>query len=171
MVHNGNAFALNQRDKIVGRAVHGDPAVIANRQGHHLRAALLDCAENLLIGSVPKAITGFAVVLPYPLVAYQGWVGGIVSVRKDHTSRFDNVRSAAYLIATLILQLVPYSLTVGAGVNVGIACYRPAPYYQGEKWLSILPKESIKDLGRIYALSVLLFLLASLWEFLSPWTI
>jgi hypothetical protein len=55
----------------------------------------------------------------------------------------------------------------GAGVNLGVAYFRPRPYYQSEKWLG-MPKEAILDVFRIYTLVVPLFLVASLWEFLSP---
>jgi hypothetical protein len=47
--------------------------------------------------------------------------------------------------------------------------FRPAEYYQGQKWLGIFPKEVLLDVARIYVLVVPLFLIASLWEFLSPW--
>ncbi len=66
----------------------------------------------------------------------------------------------------LILQLVPYSLAGGAGVNLGIAYLRPRPFYQGDKWQGI-PKEAIRDAFRIYLLVAPLFLAASLWEFLA----
>jgi hypothetical protein len=101
----------------------------------------------------------------------QGWVGGIVSVLDDHTSRLDDPRSAFYYLLTLFLQLIPYSLAVGAGVNVGIALFRPPPYYQGQKWLGIFPAEAMRDIGRIYLVVIPLFLAASLWEFLSPWNL
>jgi hypothetical protein len=65
--------------------------------------------------------------------------------------------------------VIPYSLAVGAGVNAGIAMLRPAKIYQGEKWLNLVPKEALRDIGRIYALVVPLFPLASLWEYLGPW--
>jgi hypothetical protein len=171
MVHNGNSFALDRRDKLVADAGRSDPAAIARDRGANLSAAFKDFAGNLFIGSVPKAIMGMGVIFPYPWVAYQGWVGGIVSVRGDRTSRLNSPRSAAYYVLTLVLQILPYSLAVGAGVNVGISLFRPAKPYQGEKLARIFPKEALKDLLRIYALAMPLFLLASLWEFFSPWNI
>jgi len=69
-----------------------------------------------------------------------------------------------YYLITLTLQLIPYVLSGGAGVNIGLAFYRPRSFYQGEKWLGI-PKEALWDVFRIYLLVVPLFLLASLWEF------
>jgi len=169
MVHTGNSYALNRRDQIVNQANQQSATMQAANRGQDLRAALSDFAGNLFVGAVPKTISGFTVVFPYPLVAYQGWVGGIVSVRGDHTSRFNDSRPAFYYLLTLLLQIIPYSLAVGAGVNAGIACFRPATYYQGEKWFGFYPKEALRDILRIYTLVPLLFLLASLWEFLSPW--
>ncbi len=171
LAHAGNRYALSSGDEIVGQALKQDPAAIADQRGDKWRAALLDGTRNLLIGAVPKTIAGLSVVFPYPLVAYQGWVGGIVSVRGNHTSRLTNPFSATYYFVTLILPLIPYSLAAGAGVNAGIAMFRPATYYQGEKWLSIFPAESLRDIARIYILVVPLFVLASLWEFLSPWNL
>jgi hypothetical protein len=170
MVHAGNAFALTYRDQLVGNAQKGSTRQAAN-QGDDLRAAFLDAGSNLTLGAMPETLMGFGIVFPYPWLAYQGWVGGVVSVRGDHTSRFNDPRSAAYYLVTLIMQLIPYSLAVGAGVNAGVAMFRPAPYYQGEKWLWIFPKEALLDVGRIYLLVIPLFLVASLWEFLSPWNI
>ena len=171
MVHSGNSFALNYRDRLVSDAAQQEPAAIAYNQGHLLKAAIFDFTGNLLIGSIPQSIMGMGIILPYPWVAYQGWIGGIVSVRGDHTSRLNNLHSAVYYLLTLILQITPYSLTVGAGVNVGISLFRPAPYYQGEKVAHLFPKEVLRDWIRIYLLASLLFLIASLWEFLSLWNI
>ncbi|HXX63357.1 MAG TPA: stage II sporulation protein M [Bacteroidota bacterium] len=171
MVHFGNPFALDYRDKIVGAAAKQDPAAIANNAGNNFRAALIDFAGNLVIGSMPKAIMGMGIVFPYPLIAFQGWVGGIVSVRGDHTSRLNSLASGTYYLLTLILQISAYSLAVGAGVNVGRSLLRPPLYYQGAKLAWIFPKEAIWDLARIYLVATPAFLLASLWEFLSPWNI
>jgi len=171
MVHAGNTFALTYRDQLVNQATHQGPISLAVTQGDNLRAALWDFAGNLVVGAVPKTISGFGIIFPYPMVAYQGWVGGIVSVRGDHTSRLNDPRSAVYYLLTLLLQVIPYSLAVGAGVNVGVALFRPPPYYQSQKWLGLFPKEAQRDVGRIYALVIPLFLAASLWEFLSPWNL
>jgi uncharacterized membrane protein SpoIIM required for sporulation len=168
MAHSGSPLALKQRDQIVGQAQQGATLQAAN-SGQNLKAALLDAGGNLLLGALPKTVSGFAVIFPYPWVAYQGWVGGIVSVRGDHTSRLDHFGSAFYYLLTLILQLIPYSLAVGAGVNTGLALLRPTTYYQGEKWLGLFPKEALRDLGRIFILVIPLFIIASLWEFLGPW--
>jgi hypothetical protein len=171
MVHTGNPFALDYRDRLVHQAAQQDPAAQAASRGSHLSAAFWDFSGNLFLGAVPKTISGFAVIFPYPWVAYQGWIGGIVSVDGDHTSRFDEWRSAIYYLLTLFLQVSAYSLAVGAGVNVGVALFRPAPYYQGKPWLGLFPSEALRDLARIYAVVIPLFLIASLWEFLSPWNL
>lgn len=171
MVHAGNKFALDYRDQLVNQALQSNPASIAYVQGSNLEAALWDFAGNLVGGAFPKTISGFSVLLAYPMVIQQGWVGGIVSVHGDHTSRLREPRSAIYYLLTLFLQLVPYSLAVGAGVNVGIALFRTPPYYEGQKWLGIFPKEALHDVGRIYLIVIPLFLVASQWEFLSPWNI
>ena len=172
MVHTGNTFALSYMDQLVGQAHQPDNAITqAAGQGDSLKAALLDAGSNLLQSAMPKTLMGFGIVFPYPWVAFQGWVGGIVTVRNDRSSRFDDPRSAAYVLVTLLLQIVPFSLATGAGVNVGVSMFRPAPYYQGEKWLGIFPKEALFDVGRIYLLVIPLFVAASLFEFMSPWNI
>jgi len=166
MVHSGNAFALSARDRLVTRARASEPSLLALRQGNRLGAALWDFGGNLLVGALPDTIGGLSVVLPYPLAAYRGWVGGIVSVDSAHVSRLAIPREAVYYLVTLILQLVPYSLAGGAGVNLGLAYLRPQSFYRGEKWIG-LPKEAVRDVLRIYCLVVPLFLVASLWEFLA----
>jgi uncharacterized membrane protein SpoIIM required for sporulation len=65
-----------------------------------------------------------------------------------------------------VLQIIPYSITGGAGVNMGLAFLKPRPEYQGKKWLGI-PAEAIRDVLRIYLVAAPLFLMASLWEFLA----
>jgi hypothetical protein len=136
MVHAGSTFALGYRDRLVGQATQQDPAAQAADQGLALEAALRDSSGNLFLGAVPMTVSGFAIVFPYPMVARQGWVGGIVSVRDDHSSRLNDPRSAVYYLLTLLLQLIPYSLAVGAGVNAGIGLLRPPLYYQGENGLA-----------------------------------
>lgn len=168
MVHAGNGLALSYRDKLVARAVRSDPAAIVYRQGNRLRAALLDFGRNLFLGAVPQTVGGLAIALPYPVAAYRGWVGGIVSVDRAHASRLAKRRSAAYYVLVLVLQLVPYSLAGGAGVNLGLTYLRSRSHDRREKWLG-LPKEAVQDVLQIYLLVVPLFLIASLWEFLSPW--
>jgi hypothetical protein len=166
MVHAGNEFALAYRDRLVTRARAGEPALIALRQGDRFTAALWDFGGNLLRGAVPSTIAGLSVVFPYPLAAFRGWIGGIVSVDSAHLSRLAQPGEALYYSLTLMLQLIPYSLAGGAGVTLGIACLRPQPFYRGDRWLGV-PKEAIRDVFRIYLLVTPLFFVASMWEFLA----
>jgi hypothetical protein len=166
MAQTGNRFALAYRDRLVSGASEGNPASLALHKGDRWRAALFDFSENLLLGAVPKTIAGLSIILPYPLVAQQGWVGGIVSVNNAHVSRLADPREAIYYITVVILQLIPYTLATAAGINLGLAYLRPRRYYQGAKWLG-LPQEAVRDVARIYLLVVPLFLLASLVEFFA----
>ncbi len=163
MVHAGNAFAISYRDQLVSQA-QSSPALTALGENSRLPAALLDFAGNLL-GAIGTTLGGPGVVFPFPLILYRGWVGGIVSVDSMHASRLAQPAEAAYYVSTLVLQLIPYTLAGGAGVNMGFAYFRPQPAYQGEKWLLGIPKESVRDALRIYVLVIPLFLFASLWEF------
>lgn len=163
MVHAGNQFALSRRDAIVSKA-QSSAILISLDQNNRLQAALLDFSGNLL-GAVSTALAGLGVVTSYPIIAYRGWIGGIVSVDGSHASRLANPAEAAYYLITLVLQLIPYTLSGGAGVNLGLAMWKPQSAYQGEKWLG-MPKEAIRDAFRIYLVAIPLFLLASLWEFL-----
>ena len=162
MVHTGNEWAVARRDQIVSGA-QSSPSIIALDQNNRLRAAVLDFGGNLR-GAIADTLGGLGVVFPYPLIVYRGWVGGIVSIDGSHVSRFAEPREAMYYLITLTLQLIPYVLAGGAGVNLGLTLYGPRSFYQGEKWLGI-SKEAIRDVFRIYLLVVPLFLLASLWEF------
>ncbi len=165
MVHTGNEFALTYRDDLVERAQENEPALVALGQNERLRAALFDFGGNLLAG-VSQTVAGLGVIFPYPIAAYRGWIGGIVSVNSAHVSRLASPSEALYYISVVILQLIPYSLAGGAGVTLGIACFRPPLYYQGAKLLW-LPKEALRDVLRIYLLVVPLFFIASLLEFLA----
>jgi hypothetical protein len=162
MVHTGNEWAIAYRDRIVSKA-QTSPIILAFDQNDRLRAAILDFGGNLL-GAISNTLEGLGVVFPYPFIAYRGWIGGIVSIDSLHMSRLAEPKEAAYYLITLTLQLIPSILGAGAGVNIGLANFRPAPFYEGEKWLG-LPKEAIRDAFRIYLLVVPLFFLASLWEF------
>ncbi len=159
-------FALGIRDQIVGQAYAGtDPTINALQSGNRLQASLSDFSRNLIFGAVPDTVGGLGVIFPYFVTAYRGWVGGIVSVDQSHISRLAQPSEAVYYLVTLILQLIPYSLAGGAGVQLGLTYYRSHSNPQVPKWLGI-PKVAIIDVGRIYLLVVPLFLVASLWEFL-----
>ncbi|MGD0173187.1 MAG: hypothetical protein ABSC61_01940 [Anaerolineales bacterium] len=164
MVHAGNSFALNTRDQIVAGAQSG-PILTALNLNNRLLAGLLDYVGNLF-GAFSTSIAGLGVVFIYPIVAYRGWIGGIVSVDGAHLSRLADAREAAYYLITLVLQLIPYSISGGAGVNMGLAYFKPKSCYQGNKWLGI-PAEAIRDVLRLYLVAAPLFLLASLWEFFA----
>ncbi len=163
MVYRGNEFALSYRDRLVGEAQTGSVLT----QPNPLSMALADFSGNLR-GAVADALGGLGVVFPFPLVAYRGWVGGIVSVDGSHVSRLQQPTSAAYYLSVLLLQLMAYTLAAGAGVNAGLSFWRSRPEYAEKKWLGV-SVEALRDLGRIFVLVVPIFLLASLWEFLSPW--
>jgi hypothetical protein len=164
MVHLGSEFALNYRDKIVGDALKNDNASINHVKGNKFKAALYDFGGNLVAGSIPQAFLGLGIILPFLSVTYQGWVGGIVSVNSKHESRLDKINSAFYYIIVLILQYIPYSLSIGAGLNFGLRTYRL------NKTNSIrhfrFDKKGFKDILLIYIPVIPLFFIASCFEFL-----
>jgi len=162
MVHTGNEWAIAYRDRIVTSA-QSSSTIVALKQSDRLRAAVLDFGGNLY-GAMIDTLGGLGVIIPYPVIAYRGWIGGIVSIDSSHVSRLVDLKEAFYYLSTLILQLVPYTLSGGAGVNMGLAYLRPRSFYQGEKWLGI-PKEALRDTLRIYIIVIPLFLVASSWEF------
>jgi hypothetical protein len=168
MVHCGSGFALSYGDKLVAKAQKQDAAAISYRQGHRLTAAVKDFAMNLVVGAVPQTITGLTVISPYGFGAYRGWVGGIVSVDRNHESRLRDWHKAIYYVVVLVLQLIPYSMAGGAGIHLGLCYFRRFDYYTGTK-IGGYPKEAIVDVIRVYSVIVPLFLVASLWEFLCPW--
>lgn len=169
LVHAHNAFALHMRDALVQQAQRADPAARALNQHAPWRAAVADFLGNLLLGAVPTTMLGLAVVLPFPLVAFRGWVGGIVSVGGDHASRLANPHEAAYYVTVMVLQILPYALTGGVGVRLGLGLLFPKTrwgYESQEGWLG-LPAEGVRDVLRVYAVAAPLFLIASLVEFLA----
>jgi hypothetical protein len=169
MVHAHHVAALRYRDRLVGRALASDPAAVALKRGLPLRAALLDFAGNLGLGAVPSTLMGLPVAPLFPFAAYRGWVGGIVSVDGRHESRLRTWHEGIYYLGVLLLQLIPYSLAGGAGIRLGLAVLFPKGRYgypASERWIGF-PAEGVRDVVRIYALLVPLFLLASLVEFLA----
>ena len=166
-VHAHNNFALDYRDRLVGRAYKSDPAATLFLRGRWVRAAGADFAGNLLAGAVPSTIMGLSVALPFPFAVYRGWVGGIVSVDGQHASRLARPHECAYYLGVLILQLIPYTLAGAAGVRLGLAFLLPRGrwgYPSQQRWLG-LPAEGIHDVLRIYLLVVPMFLIASVVEF------
>jgi uncharacterized membrane protein SpoIIM required for sporulation len=165
MAHLGSPLAIRTRDQIVGQASASDPSSLALSAGHPLPAALIDFSRNLLLGAVPTTVAGLGVVFVYPIAAYRGWIGGIVSVDGQHLSRLAQPGEAVYYLVTLLLQLIPYTLSGGAGVHLGLAFYHSYAKPEIAKWLGI-PRAALADVAQIYILVVPLFLIASLWEFL-----
>ena len=168
MVHAGNQFATAYRDQLVARAHQSDPASIAFREGHAVRAALWDFSRNLGLGAVAETTVGLTVIPPYAFAGYRGWVGGIVSIDRQHRSRLRESGPAVSYLVTLVLQLIPYSLAGGIGVYLGLSYFRRFRPYSGPRWWGY-PVEFLRDVARVYALIVPLFFIASLWEFLNPW--
>jgi len=169
MVHHGNAFALHRSDSLVNVETASSPVSAAMRRGLPLRAAFLDFAGNLLLGAVPSTVMGISVALPFPLAAYRGWIGGIVSVDGKHRSRLRPSRERWYYLVVVLLQLLPYTLAGGTGIRLGLAFLRPASpfgYPGSSRWMG-LPAEGVLDVLRIYTLVIPLFLVASVIEFLA----
>jgi hypothetical protein len=168
MVQVGNHFAVMYRNSIVANASNSNPASVSLQSGNPTVGALWDFAENFGLGAVPSAIAGLSIFIPFPLTAYRGWIGGIVSIDRDRVSRFASLGSAFYYISVIIGQVVPYSLATGAGLNLGYAYLRPASYYKDGRKVLGLPREAVLDLLRVFILVAPLFFVASMWEFLSP---
>jgi hypothetical protein len=164
MVSAGDPFALGRRDDIVTDAQTGS-TLTAYRTGDRLQAAVLDFASNLVVGAIPSTITGITVIAPYPIAAYRGWIGGIVSVDGEHRSRLADPARALYYLVTLVLQLIPYSIAGGMGVYLGIGVWRELLRHPGS-WSLPLPRDRISDTALAYTVIAPLFLVASLWEFL-----
>lgn len=171
MSHDGNDFALGQRDRIVGAALVSDKSSLNNQSGNSFTAALYDCAGNLFYAALPQTVLGFGIVLPYGTVAYQGWVGGIVSVDNSHRSRFKNARASAYYLIVLLLQFIPFSISIGAGIKCGVDSYKHNIGVSWKLWNYRIPKPSLQDVGYVYLVSIPMFFIASNFEFLSSWNI
>ena len=168
LVKMDNSFSLSYRDQIVGKAVSQDKASINYISGNRFTAALIDFKGNLL-GSVTQTIIGLSVVLPFLTVSYQGWIGGIVSDDGNHQSRLNKIKSALYYFIVLILQYIPYSLTIGSGLRLGVETYRMNK--SNNLFQYRIDKTGIRDVLNMYILATPLFFIASCFEFLSPWNI
>lgn len=163
LAQTGNSFAITTRDTLVANA-QSSPSLLALKRGDRLQAAVFDFGANLL-AALGDTLGGLGIALPFPIIIYRGWVGGIVSIDGSHASRLAESASAAYYVITLVMQLIPYSLAGGAGLNMGHACYWHRDCYQGKRWAGI-PIEAMRDVLRIYQLVIPLMLAASLWEFM-----
>jgi hypothetical protein len=101
------------------------------------------------------------------LGAYRGWVGGIVSVDYAHRSRLTHVRTAAYYLGALFLQVAAFILAGGGGLHLGWAFAQHRGPFVGPPWFR-LPQPALVDVAWLYALIVPLFAAGSYWEFLGP---
>ncbi len=169
LVNGGNTFALGYRDRLIAKAWRESVILRNFQKGNALRAAALDAAGNALAGA-GSLVAGYFPPMGYGIAAFRGWIGGVVSVDDAHRSRLNTVREAFYYLTTLILQLIPYSLTGGAGVNLGIAVFsrRGRMLYPGRRmrWL-LIPYDALGDAGWIYLVSLPLFAIASIFEFVA----
>ena len=165
MATSGNADAIAQRDAVVG-AARTSAITTANRSGDQVRAALLDFSSNLVAGGLTSTAFGTSVVGLYPVVAYRGWIGGIVVLDGEQRSRLADPASAVYYLATLVLQLIPYSIAGGVGVRLGVGAWAQLrSKTTTATWLG-LPTDRLRDALLAYVVIAPLFLIASLWEFL-----
>lgn len=168
MVHSGSRFALSRRDAVVARAAD-DRAAVEYRAGRRGEAALADAAANFTLAALPQAVAGLTIVVPYVTVAYQGWVGGIVSVDGDHVSRLRSPPGAAYYLGVLLLQFLAFSLCIGGGIRCGVDLYVQNQHVQWRFWRYRLARTTLADLLSTVGASAPLFLIASAFEFLSTW--
>jgi hypothetical protein len=171
MVQESNDFALSRRDKIIGAIIHQDKAAINYQNGNHFTAALYDFSENLFYAAIPQTLLGLSIVTPYFTVLYQGWVGGIVSVDNSHHSRFNKIKSVLYYFIVFFLQIIPYSLSIGAGVKTGVDVYKQNSKIGWNILKYRIRKENFLDVRNIYLISIPLFFIASIFEFFSGWNI
>lgn len=165
MASAGNAYALERRDAIVADA-QSTGTLVAYRSGDRLRAALLDAAANLGLGGITSTVLGISIVGAYPVFAYRGWVGGIVSVDAKHRSRLGSIDTAFYYLLTLVLQLIPYSIAGGVGIRLGVGAWRDIRGSSGPSVFG-LRTDLLRDAALAYVMIAPLFLIASLWEFLA----
>jgi hypothetical protein len=163
---SGNSFALSQRDAIV-RAAQDSEITTAYRQDDRMKAALLDFGANVGAALV-TSVTGLSVVGPVPIAAFRGWVGGIVAVDAQHRSRLGQPGPAFYYVVTVALQQIPFILTGGAGMNLGLVAWRRRNDASTRAVMTLrIPGEAVRDVGWIWALALPFFLAGSLFEFLQ----
>ena len=171
MVNNGNNFALSYRDKIVGKATTTSNASLNYQKGENFSAAVYDFAGNLFYGAMPQTFMGLGIVVPFFTVTKQGWVGGIVAVNSEHHSRLKNFKSAFYYFFVLLLQYIPYSMAIGAGIKFGVDFYNFNKIQGWYLWRYKIQKIWLIDLAYIYLIVIPLFFIASCFEFMSTWNI
>lgn len=159
--------AVSQRDSVVDTA-QTSSILRADRNGDHITAAFLDFASNTVLAAIPTTITGLTVIGPFPIAAYRGWVGGIVSIDANHRSRLFTPNAAVYYLVTMILQLTGFVLTMGAGVHVGLSAWRARndPSVRKVGGFPVV-SSAVADAGYLYLIALPAFLAGSLWEFLA----
>lgn len=167
MVTAGVPFAVQQRDAIVGSA-QGSVVISAYDRDDRVQAVVSDFGMNLLLGAGTSSIVDFTIIGPFPIAAYRGWVGGIVSIDGAHTSRFGNPSSAVYYVVTMLLHLAGFTRAMVAGIHVGVAAWRARndPAQRSIAGVRI-PGWSVRDAAWLYVLVVPLLMLASVWEFMA----
>jgi hypothetical protein len=159
--------AVSQRDSIV-KGAQTSPIQTQYGQGNRLTAALLDFGANAALGAIPTSIIGLTVIGPFPIAAYRGWVGGIVSIDSRHRSRLATPSGATYYVVTIILQLIGYVLTMGAGVHVGWTAWKIRNDSSIRSIAGIrIPWSALSDAGYLYVIAMPAFLIGSLWEFFA----
>lgn len=162
LVHLGNHFALNFRDNLISKARKESTTLHQNDKGNHFTAAVLDGAGNAGAG-IASMLAGYCPPAGYVATVMRGWVGGVVAVDDQHRSRV-----GFYYLTTLLLQLLPYTLVGGAGVSAGIASFSKNSTYTGAQVPFLrLPYAAMADAGWICLVSLPLFAIASLFEFLA----
>jgi hypothetical protein len=161
LVHMGNPSTLRYRDNLVNKAWQQSETLHNYGKGNRVTAAALDTAGNAG-AALAGMLAGYFPPSGYIVAMLRGWVGGVVAVDGDHHSRL-----GFYYLTTLLLQLLPYSLTGGAGVSAGFASFSKNSVYQGPRVAFLrLPYEAMADAGWICILAAPLFAIASLFEFL-----
>jgi hypothetical protein len=167
MVTAGVPVAVQQRDSIVSSAQAG-PILDAYNRGDRVQAALLDFGSNLILSAAPTTVIGMSVIGPFPIAAYRGWVGGIVSIDSNHVSRLANPGDAFYYLVTLLLQVSGFVLAMAAGIHVGMTSWRARDDKSVRSIAGLrIPGWSLYDAAWLYVLVIPLLLIGSLWEFSS----